>query len=160
MRSFWLRGFVLAASTGALVAVSACSHLREAGPGRELSGEVACQPGQACADHTRVGRHPTVHALAHDLDRLEKHIECYGSVTAKVPVVRVVATAGGGPNRGVQPLLGLQVWDGPLVRPPVVRENVRGVGCRLGHRSNGMEQWRIQTFTPWKLKPWNWKDWD
>ena len=31
---------------------------------------------------------------------------------------------------------------------------------RLGHRSNGMEQWRVQTFTPWKLKPWNWKDWD
>ena len=33
-------------------------------------------------------------------------------------------------------------------------------GSRLGHRSNRMEQWRVQTFTPWKLRPWNWKDWD
>jgi hypothetical protein len=31
---------------------------------------------------------------------------------------------------------------------------------RLSHRSNGMAQWREATFTPWKLKPWNWKDWD
>jgi hypothetical protein len=38
---------------------------------------------------------------------------------------------------------------------PAVKEK-----SRLGHRSNGMEQWRVQTFTPWKLKPWNWKDWD
>ena len=21
-------------------------------------------------------------------------------------------------------------------------------------------QWREATFTPWKLRPWNWKDWD
>ena len=40
------------------------------------------------------------------------------------------------------------------VEPGVKRES------RLGHRSNGMTQWREQTFTPWKLKPWNWKDWD
>ena len=38
---------------------------------------------------------------------------------------------------------------------PAVKEK-----SRLGHRSIGMEQWRVQTFTPWKLKPWNWKDWD
>ncbi len=87
MRSHWVRAFVLAASTGGLVALSACTHLRDTDASRHLSGEVACQPGQACPDHTRVSRHPTVHALAHDLDRLEKHIECYGSVTAKVPDV-------------------------------------------------------------------------
>jgi hypothetical protein len=31
---------------------------------------------------------------------------------------------------------------------------------RLSHQSGRMEQWRVQTFTPWKLKSWNWKDWD
>jgi hypothetical protein len=31
---------------------------------------------------------------------------------------------------------------------------------RLGHRPSRIDQWRVQTFTPWKLKPWNWKDWD
>jgi hypothetical protein len=31
---------------------------------------------------------------------------------------------------------------------------------RLGHRPGRMDQWRVQTFTPWRLKPWNWKDWD
>ena len=29
---------------------------------------------------------------------------------------------------------------------------------RLGHRSDRMEQWRMETFTPWKLKPWD-RDW-
>ena len=31
---------------------------------------------------------------------------------------------------------------------------------RLAHQSSRMEQWRVQTFSPWKLRPWNWKDWD
>ena len=31
---------------------------------------------------------------------------------------------------------------------------------RLGHRSERFEAWRIETFTPWKLKPWKFKDWD
>lgn len=38
---------------------------------------------------------------------------------------------------------------------PVVKQT-----SRLGHRSDRMEQWRVETFTPWKLKPWKFKDWD
>ena len=41
----------------------------------------------------------------------------------------------------------------------VVEPEVRQAS-RLGHRSSRMDQWRVQTFTPWKLRPWNWKDWD
>jgi hypothetical protein len=33
-------------------------------------------------------------------------------------------------------------------------------GSRLGHRSSRLAQWKVQTFTPWKLRAWNWKDWD
>ena len=29
---------------------------------------------------------------------------------------------------------------------------------RLAHRSNPVEQWRLETLTPWKVKPW-FKDW-
>lgn len=49
------------------------------------------------------------------------------------------------------------------VRRRIVRQDVAPEAkqeSRLAHRSNGMAQWREQTFTPWKLKPWNWKDWD
>ena len=49
------------------------------------------------------------------------------------------------------------------VRRRIVRQAVAPEAkekSRLGHRSNGMAQWRLQTFTPWKLKPWNWKDWE
>jgi len=31
---------------------------------------------------------------------------------------------------------------------------------RLGHRSDRMEQWRVENFTPWKLRSWKFKDWD
>jgi len=31
---------------------------------------------------------------------------------------------------------------------------------RLGHRSERLEAWRMETFTPWKLKPWKFKNWD
>ncbi len=30
---------------------------------------------------------------------------------------------------------------------------------RLGHRSDRLEQWRMETFTPWKLKAWKFRDW-
>ena len=30
---------------------------------------------------------------------------------------------------------------------------------RLGHRSDRREQWRMETFTPWKLKSWKFMDW-
>jgi hypothetical protein len=31
---------------------------------------------------------------------------------------------------------------------------------RLGHRSERFEAWRVETFTPWKLKSWKFKNWD
>ena len=31
---------------------------------------------------------------------------------------------------------------------------------RLGHRPDRLEAWRMETFTPWKLKPWKFKNWD
>ena len=31
---------------------------------------------------------------------------------------------------------------------------------RLGHRSERFEAWRLETFTPWKLKTWKFKDWE
>jgi hypothetical protein len=48
------------------------------------------------------------------------------------------------------------------VRRRIVRRSVESDGkpeSRLGHRSDRMDQWRTETFTPWKLKPWNCKDW-
>lgn len=47
-----------------------------------------------------------------------------------------------------------------IVRRVVATEPQDKKESRLGHRSSGMAQWREATFTPWKLKPWNWKDWD
>ena len=31
---------------------------------------------------------------------------------------------------------------------------------RLAHRPDRLEAWRMETFTPWKLKPWKFKNWD
>ena len=31
---------------------------------------------------------------------------------------------------------------------------------RLGHRPDRLEAWRMETFTPWKLKSWKFKNWD
>jgi len=39
--------------------------------------------------------------------------------------------------------------------PVVVKET-----SRLGHRSERFEAWRLETFTPWKLKSWKFKNWD
>ena len=39
--------------------------------------------------------------------------------------------------------------------PVVVKET-----SRLGHRSVRFAAWRLETFTPWKLKPWKFKNWD
>ena len=30
---------------------------------------------------------------------------------------------------------------------------------RLSHRSERLEQWRLENLTPWKIKPWGAKDW-
>ena len=31
---------------------------------------------------------------------------------------------------------------------------------RLAHRPDRLEAWRMETFTPWKLKSWKFKNWD
>ena len=31
---------------------------------------------------------------------------------------------------------------------------------RLAHRSERLLAWRMETFTPWKLKSWKFKNWD
>jgi hypothetical protein len=30
---------------------------------------------------------------------------------------------------------------------------------RLSHRSERLEQWRLENLTPWKIKSWKFKDW-
>jgi len=30
---------------------------------------------------------------------------------------------------------------------------------RLSHRSERMEQWRLENLTPWKIRSWKFKDW-
>ena len=30
---------------------------------------------------------------------------------------------------------------------------------RLAHRSDRVEQWRLENLTPWKIKSWKFKDW-
>ena len=42
----------------------------------------------------------------------------------------------------------------PRVDEPEVKEK-----SRLGHRSERWLQWKLETFTPWKLKSWKCKDW-
>lgn len=44
------------------------------------------------------------------------------------------------------------------IMPRAVKPEVKETS-RLGHRSDRWEQWRIETFTPWKLKSWKFKDW-
>jgi hypothetical protein len=41
------------------------------------------------------------------------------------------------------------------LEPVVVKDT-----SRLGHRSQRFEAWRLETFTPWKLKSWKFKNWD
>ena len=41
------------------------------------------------------------------------------------------------------------------IEPVVPKET-----SRLGHRSERLEAWRMETFTPWKLKSWKFKNWD
>lgn len=31
---------------------------------------------------------------------------------------------------------------------------------RLSHRSERLEQWRLENLTPWKIKSWKFTDWD
>ena len=38
----------------------------------------------------------------------------------------------------------------PLIIEPKVKEK-----SRLSHRPERLEEWRTETFTPWKIKPWD-----
>ncbi|HYH67404.1 MAG TPA: hypothetical protein VD866_22085 [Urbifossiella sp.] len=60
--------------------LSSCKH-GWVPKGDSCAGDGGCPPKAA------VCTHPTVHALAHDLDHLEKHIEFFGSVVPKAPDV-------------------------------------------------------------------------
>jgi 16S rRNA U1498 N3-methylase RsmE len=42
-----------------------------------------------------------------------------------------------------------------IIDLPPVKET-----SRLGHRTDRLEAWRMETFTPWKLKSWKFKNWD
>jgi hypothetical protein len=86
----WLTRVVRAALVVApLVAAAACQSLiRPAGGncGGGVDGDDMVGPN--CPGHVpAVCKDPTVMALAHDLDHLEKHIDWYGSAVAKVPDV-------------------------------------------------------------------------
>jgi hypothetical protein len=77
------------ALAGTLLGITACSHFRQypqPAPGDCEEKALGCTDGE-CVDKAKVCHNPTMHALAHDLDHLEKHIERYGSVTAKIPDV-------------------------------------------------------------------------
>jgi hypothetical protein len=41
------------------------------------------------------------------------------------------------------------------LEPVVVKDT-----SRMGHRSPRFEAWRLETFTPWKIKSWKFKNWD
>ena len=62
-------------------ALAACQMLRK--PSAEGDGLALLSP----MGESHLGKNPTMHALACDLDHLEKHIDWYGSVVAKVPDV-------------------------------------------------------------------------
>lgn len=75
-------GVVVAAVLGLV----GCNHLGvgRGGAGCDLDG---CPPGEDCHVHLKLEKHPTLMAFGHDLDHLEKHIDWFGSATAKVPDV-------------------------------------------------------------------------
>lgn len=65
----------------------ACGHVHLHHAERAVEGCEVCTNGVDCAEHAKVCKTPTIHALACDLDHLEKHVDWYGSVVAKVPDV-------------------------------------------------------------------------
>ena len=75
---------------GLLFTLVGCGHLMkprfDAGPDG-CGADAACPYGELCPDNAKVCKHPTLMALGHDLDHLEKHIDWYGSVVPKVPDV-------------------------------------------------------------------------
>jgi hypothetical protein len=64
--------------------LAACQTLIQPHRGDECDPD--CVPGR-CHDHVKVCKNPTMQALGSDLERLEKHIDLFGSVVPKVPDV-------------------------------------------------------------------------
>jgi hypothetical protein len=64
--------------------LAACQTLIQPHRGDECDPD--CVPGR-CHDHVKVCKNPTMQALGNDLERLEKHIDLFGSVVPKVPDV-------------------------------------------------------------------------
>jgi hypothetical protein len=62
--------------------LAGCGHI-----GHATRGGDDCPPGGDCPDHTKVCTDPSLMALGHDLDHLERHIDWYGSVVARGPDV-------------------------------------------------------------------------
>ncbi|HEX4609364.1 MAG TPA: hypothetical protein VH092_14300, partial [Urbifossiella sp.] len=73
------------ASVFLLVACNSLSRTRTADSECGPLGD--CPPAKAGCHPIRVCENPTVMTLATDLDHLERHIDWYGSVVAKVPAV-------------------------------------------------------------------------
>lgn len=61
-----------------------CGHLTKHRDDGEQEG---CPPEKECHVHARSCDKPTLMALGHDLDHLERHIDWHGSAVAKVPDV-------------------------------------------------------------------------
>ena len=81
------RLFAVLACVATSLAVASCQTL-EPGLGCCLTGCLPCRLGcKPCGYGACVCEKPTVKALAHDLDALERHIDKYGSVVTKQPDV-------------------------------------------------------------------------
>src|SRR5438093_303142 len=87
MRKFLMRIVYPAISLAPLVLMIACSSIRMETAESECGPLVDCPPAKAGLHTIRVCENPSVLTLAKDLDHLEKHIDWYGSVVAKVPDV-------------------------------------------------------------------------
>src|SRR5947209_3970626 len=89
MRTTLRRSVFLSATCASLALFAACSHF-QGGPMDEFAGVDGCPPGTAgdCPGcDPKVCKDPTVMNLARDLDHLERHVDWFGSVVAKVPDV-------------------------------------------------------------------------
>lgn len=83
----WVRHILRAAVVAAPVLAAACQSLHTNQTADCEDGECGEVPHVHRLHEPTVASDPTVMALAHDLDHLERHIDWYGSVVAKVPDV-------------------------------------------------------------------------
>ena len=63
------------------VLISSCTSLT---PPNDAENTEGCD---GCKDRAKLCKDPTMHALRADLDHLQEHIDCYGSIVAKQPDV-------------------------------------------------------------------------